>query len=101
MLEATLSSIPDFVYAFDPQRRFAYANSAMAAAFGLSADEMVGKTFAELGYPAEMAERLNGYIDTILRDGVTVKEERVFYRTLTGYTGYFDFVWGPVHGADG
>jgi PAS domain-containing protein len=28
-LEATLSSIPDFVYAFDPQGRFVYATPAM------------------------------------------------------------------------
>jgi PAS domain S-box-containing protein len=99
-LEATLSSIPDFVYAFDPQRRFAYANSAMLSLFGLSADEMLGKTFVELDYPADLAERLNGYIDDILRDGVTVEEE-VFYSTPSGYTAYFDFLWGPVRGADG
>jgi PAS domain S-box-containing protein len=99
-LEATLSSIPDFVYAFDPQRRFAYANSAMLGLFGLSADEMLGKTFADLDYPPELAERLNGHIDRILKDGGTVEEE-VFYRTPTGYTAYFDFLWGPVRGADG
>ena len=44
-LEATLSSIPDFVYAFDTQRRFVYANPPMLALFGLSADEMRGKSF--------------------------------------------------------
>ena len=43
LLEATLSSIPDFVYAFDPQRRFVYANRAMLALFGLSADKMLGE----------------------------------------------------------
>ncbi|PSJ43446.1 PAS domain S-box protein [Allosphingosinicella deserti] len=98
--ETTLSSIPDFVYAFDPQKRFVYANPAMLGLFGLSADEMLGKTFPDLGYPAELTERLNGYIDRILRNGVTVEEE-VFYRTPTGYTAYFDFLWGPVRGPDG
>jgi PAS domain S-box-containing protein len=97
---ATLSALPDFVYAFDPQRRFAYANPAMLALFGLSSGEMLGKTFAELNYPADLAKRLNGHIDRVLRDGVTVEDE-VFYRSPTGYAAYFDFVWGPVRGEDG
>ena len=48
--EATLSSIPDFICAFDPERRFAYANPAVLRLFGLSADEMLGRTFADLDY---------------------------------------------------
>ena len=100
LLEATLSSIPDFVYAFDPERRFAYANPPILALFGLTADGMLGKTFIDPGSPADLAERLNGYIDRIFRDGVTVEEE-VFYQTPSGYTAYFDFLWGPVRGPDG
>ena len=99
-LEAALSSIPDFVYAFDPQRRFAYANTAMLGLFGLSAEEMLGKTFADLGYPAELADLLNGHIDRVLRDGAIVEDE-VFYRSPTGYGAYFDFLWGPVRAEDG
>lgn len=98
--EAALSSIPDFVYAFDPHHRFAYANPAMLALFGLTADELLGKTFADLRYPVELADLLNNYIDDVLRDGVTVRDE-VFFRSPTGYTAYFNFLWGPVRGDDG
>lgn len=99
-LEAALSSIPDYVYAFDPQRRFVYGNPATLALFGLSADEMVGKTFVDLEYPTVLADRLNGHIDRVLRDGVTVEDE-VFYRSPTGYSAYFAYLWGPVHAEDG
>ena len=99
-LDATLSSIPDLVYAFDRQRRFAYANAAMLALFGISADEMLGKTFADLGYPVDLADRLNGHIDRVLQDGATVEDE-VFYRSPTGHAAYFSLLWGPVHADDG
>lgn len=100
LLEATLSSIPDYVYLFDPQRRFVYGNPATLTLFGLSADEIVGKTFADLDYPADLADRLHGHIDRVLRDGVTVEDE-IFYRSPTGYSAYFAYLWGPVHAEDG
>ncbi|VWX51148.1 PAS domain S-box protein [Novosphingobium sp. 9U] len=99
-LDTTLSSLPDFVYAFDRQHRFAYANQAMLALFGLTANQMIGKTFAELDYPAELAERLNGHIDRIFTDGSTVEDE-VFFKSPIGYEAYFAFNWGPVRGDDG
>lgn len=99
-LEATLSSIPDFVYAFDPHRRFVYVNSAMLALFGMSADVVLGRTFADLEYPTELANRLNAHIDRVLKDGVTVEDE-VFYRNPTGRDAYFAFLWGPVRAGDG
>lgn len=94
-LEATLSSIPGFVYVFDRQRRFVYANAAMLALFGLSADQMLGRTFAELDYPRNLADRLNAHIDAVFSDGRTVEDE-VFFRSPTGYSAYFSLLWGPV-----
>ena len=95
-----MSAIPDFVYAFDTQRRFVFANPAMLALFGLSADELRGKNFAELGYPDDLADRLNTHIDVILNEGVTVEDE-VYFRSPTGYGAYFAFLWGPVRAEDG
>jgi PAS domain S-box-containing protein len=99
-LEAGLSSIPDFVYVFDPEKRFAYANAAMLALFGLSSDEMLGRTFADLDYPPELADELDGHIDRVLNDGVTTQGE-VYYRSPTGSGAYFDFHWGPIRADDG
>lgn len=95
LLQANLASIPDFVYAFDRHRRFAYANPAMLALFGLTADEMLGRTFTELNYPPELAEQLNNHIDRIFEHGITVEDE-VFFRSPTGQAAYFAYLWGPV-----
>jgi PAS domain S-box-containing protein len=99
-LDVTLSAIPDFVYAFDLQRRFVYANPAMLALFGLSAAEMLGRNFADLGYPGDLAARLDAHIDRVVNEGVTVEDE-VFYRSPTGRGAYFAFLWGPVRAGDG
>lgn len=99
-LEANLSSIPDYVYAFDRERRFVYANPAMLALFGLSADEMLGTTFEDLNYPVDLASLLNGHIDQIFADGATIQNE-VFFRSPTGHAAYFSYFWGPVLGPDG
>ncbi|WP_210318344.1 PAS domain S-box protein [Aureimonas endophytica] len=99
-LEANLSSIPDYVYAFDRQRRFAYANPAMLALFGLSAPQMLGRTFEDLDYPLDLADLMNGHIDRIFAEGVTIEDE-VFFRSPTGHAAYFAYLWGPVRGEDG
>jgi len=99
-LEAMFSAIPDFVYAFDRERRFAYANPAMLALLGLTSDQMVGKTFEDLDYPPELASQLNGDIDKVLADGATVEDE-VFFRSPTGRAAYFAYRWGAIRGDDG
>jgi PAS domain S-box-containing protein len=98
--EANLSSVPDFVYAFDRQRRFAYANPAMLDLFGLPAAQMLGRTFDELKYPPDLADLLNSHIDRIFAEGVTIEDE-VFFRSPTGHAAYFAYLWGPVRGETG
>lgn len=98
--ETALSSIPDFVYAFDTDGRFAYANAAMLGLFGLRSETMLGRSFADLGYPKELADRLNGHIQHVVATGEAVEDE-VFFRSPTGYAAHFSFIWGPVRRNDG
>ncbi|WP_336808373.1 PAS domain-containing protein [Fulvimonas yonginensis] len=99
-LAATLDSIPDYVYAFDRQHRFTYVNHAMRDLFGLPAGQLLGKTFLELGYPTELARRLDGHIAHIFATGETVEDE-LFFTGPGGVRAYFQFVWGPVRTEDG
>jgi PAS domain S-box-containing protein len=99
-VEATLSSIPDYVYAFDANRRFAYANPVMLGLFGLASKDLLGRTFADLDYPPDLAAHLNRDIDRVFRDGVTIEDE-VFYESPTGHAAFFSYLWGPVRNDNG
>ncbi|MEH3158089.1 MAG: PAS domain S-box protein [Sphingomonas taxi] len=99
-VEATLSSIPDYVYAFDAERRFVYANPVMLGLYGLPSEDLLGRTLADLDYPPDLATHLNDHIDQIFGDGVTIEDE-VFYESPTGHAAYFSYLWGPVRNEDG
>lgn len=99
-IEGMLGSLPDYAYAFDRVHRIAYTNRAMQGLFGRSAEEMAGRTFADLDYPPDLAARLDAQIERVLRTGETVEGE-VFYTSPTGVAAYFEYVWGPVFDADG
>ncbi len=49
--DATLSAVRDYVFAFDAQERFLYANKALLDLWGLPGGEAVGKTMARTGLP--------------------------------------------------
>lgn len=99
-LEATLSSIPDYVYAFDAARRFAYVNPVMLALFGLTAEELIGRNFEDLDYPPELARHLNDDMDRVFKDAVIVEDE-VYFESPTGHAAYFSYLWGPIRAEDG
>jgi PAS domain S-box-containing protein len=96
----TLDALPDFVYAFDRSHRFVYVNRAMEELYGMAAGDLVGRSFADLDFPSDLAARLDGHLDTIFRTGVTIQDE-VYFTSPTGTSAYFQFRWGPVLAEDG
>jgi PAS domain S-box-containing protein len=100
VFDATLSSIVDFAYTFDREGRFLYANGASLKLWGMTLKDAVGKNFFELPHTRELAERLHGQIQRVFATGeklVNVAE----YTTLSGGTGYYEYVFCPVIGNDG
>jgi PAS domain S-box-containing protein len=99
-LDVTLSSMPDLVYAFDRRHRFAYTNPATQRLFARDAAGMLGRGFADLDLPPDLAARLDAHLDHVFATGQTVQDE-VFYASPAGIAAYFAFVWAPVRGPDG
>ncbi len=98
-LEIALAGISDFVYAFDRAGRFVYANEALLQLWGCSLNDALGKSFLELGYPPELARRLDEQVASVFATGEPLSDETA-YTSPAGLTGRYEYIFRPVRGAD-
>ena len=99
-LDITLSALRDFAYAFDLDGRFLYANRALLELWGLTLDEAVGRNFFELGYPPELAAKLERQIQEVIHTKQVVVDETP-YTAPSGQTGHYEYIFSAVLAADG
>jgi PAS domain S-box-containing protein len=100
VFETTLSAIADFAYVFDHDGRFVYVNKALLDLWGIGLEEAIGKDFFDLQYPAELATRLQRQIQEVFDTRQRLKDETP-YTSPTGASGYYEYIFIPVIGADG
>ncbi len=100
VFDIVLSSIDDFAYTFDRAHRFTYANKGLLDLLGLTLDDIVGKTFAELPYPPELAAHLDEQIEAVFTTAAQSRGE-TFYASPTGESGWYEYIFNPVFEADG
>lgn len=100
ILEATLSSIADFAVTLNRAGRFLYVNQPLLDLWSRTSQETLGKTFFDLHYPADIAERLQAKIQEVFVTGKKVLDESP-YVNPAGVAGYFDYIFSPVIGKGG
>src|ERR1700677_4733624 len=100
LLDMMLSSFTDFAYAFDREGRFLYVNRPLLDLWGLKLEEAVGKNFFDLGYPEELAARLQRQIQEVLSTGKQVADETQ-YTSPTGVPGYYEYRLSGMIGIGG
>jgi PAS domain S-box-containing protein len=100
IFDTTLSAVTDSIYIMDREGRFLYANKALLLRWRLSLAEAVGKTCFDLKYPPELAAKINGQIQEVVSTGRILTDE-TSYTGPTGETGYYEYIFSPVIGADG
>ena len=91
----TLTALQDFVYTFDTQSRFAYANQPLLDLLGISLDEIAGKNFHELPYPQELANTLQAHVAQVVTTGQPLTDE-TFYTSPTGKSGHYEYIFQPI-----
>ncbi len=67
--QALVDHAPDIIVRIDRAQRILYANAALAAAFGVEADDCWGKTWLELGLPPDAAIPWIHGVDAVLASG--------------------------------
>jgi PAS domain S-box-containing protein len=78
IFDAALSTIGDLVFIYDRSCRLVYANRALTEAFGLRTDQLLGRSFEELQYPADLAATLRAQIAQVVETRQPIKDETRF-----------------------
>ncbi len=99
LYETVLSNTPDLVYVFDRNHRFTYANDALLAMWGRTAEEAIGKNCLELGYEPWHAEMHSREIETVIATKRPIRGEVAF--NGTNGRRFYDYIFAPVLGSDG
>ncbi|MCC6511210.1 MAG: PAS domain S-box protein, partial [Pirellulaceae bacterium] len=94
LYDAVVSNTDDFLYVFDLQHRFIFANRALLTVWGKSWEAAIGKTCAELGYEPWHAAMHGREIDHVVATGQAIRGEVPF----TGTTGQrvYEYIFVPV-----
>jgi len=100
VFDTALSSIADFAYTFDNAGRFTYANRPLLDLLGITIEEITGKTFHDLPYPKELADKLHSQILHVIETRKPVTDETPFVNPA-GEDGYYEYIFAPVIGEDG
>jgi PAS domain S-box-containing protein len=98
--DTALSHTPDFTYTFDLSGRFTYVNRALLSLWQKPLEEARGKNFFDLGYPTELAARLQDQIQQVIEARQPVRDTTEFTGP-TGETRYYEYIFVPVLDASG
>ena len=85
--EALADALPQVIACFDRELRHTYANAAIERASGMSRADMVGRTSAEVGFPASLVELWEESLRRVFDTGETSKID-FEYQTADGMVQY-------------
>ncbi len=98
--DTVLTSVKDFIYTFDTAGRFTYSNRPLLDLLGITLEQITGKNFFELPYPAELAATLQAQIASVVATGKPIVAETA-YTNPAGNQGYYEYIFVPITGQDG
>lgn len=100
LFDVTLASIKDFIFTCDVNGQFTYSNLPLLELLGVSLSEVIGKTFHDLPYLPELADKLHSQIFQVVSTGKALTDESIF-TNQEGAIGYYEYIFTPVFDKDG
>ncbi|MEP6946132.1 MAG: PAS domain S-box protein [Acidobacteriota bacterium] len=100
MLTTLLSSMSDFAQIYDRDGRIVFVNQPLLDLWGQTLDEVIGKDFHDLDYPAELAETLQSELTQVFKTKESVSVETSF-TDADDLPGYYEYIFSPAIGTDG
>jgi PAS domain S-box-containing protein len=97
--DTILSTTADFACVYDRNGRAVYANQALLDFWGLKLEDAIGKNFFDLGYPQDLAARLQCQIQQVFDAKERLKDELQYSRS--GIGGYREYIFQPVFDSHG
>ena len=95
-LEAVLRASSDYIYVFDNDGHYLQASKSGARALGLASESLIGRSWQEIGMPAEIMEPLQRQVASIFEGGPSVRAD-VHYPTMFGNC-FYEYFLDPVYG---
>ncbi|MBW4518294.1 MAG: PAS domain S-box protein [Scytolyngbya sp. HA4215-MV1] len=93
-LNAIFSASVDHLYVFDQAGRYRHVSAGSAAMLGLQPDDLIGKTWRDLGLPADLMEPVDTQRETVMSTGRSLRSETVFV-TDSGVR-YYEYILTPL-----
>lgn len=100
LFEGIASTTPDFIYVFDLEGRFLFANRSLLEVWGRTAADALGKNLYELGYPQWHADMHMRELRQVRETKQPVKGE-VSFTGGSGISGIYEYIFTPVLGPEG
>jgi PAS domain S-box-containing protein len=99
MFDVVLSNLPDLICTFDLNGCFTYANAALLGVWQKTLEAILGKNTFDLGYPPELAARIQQEVKNVIATRQPVKNLTPF-KGAAGEIRVYEYIFSPVLGAD-
>ncbi|MBA3761915.1 MAG: PAS domain S-box protein [Chthoniobacterales bacterium] len=94
-----MTAVPDFVYEINSEGRFTYASQSLLDLWQIPKEDAMGKSFAELDYPPELAGKLDRQVQQVIATRRVLKDETPY--TSASGTREYEYIFFPLLSENG